>query len=447
MIVEVPLLRDFFYGKTFRLVSYRQTGFMKEDILQYIWRQKLIPLKNLRTVDDESIQILHPGNFNTDGGPDFLEAKIRIGETILAGSIEIHVRSSDWKAHRHSLDQKYSNVILHVVYFHDEKESLLPVLEMNGKIPPLVLQKYRALMESTSQLPCEPFWNDVDTIIWKSFKERLVVERLERKSEMILYLLNQKNNDWLQVIYQLLGKYFGGKVNRFAFEMLMEKLDYKILLKHADDHFQLEALLFGVAGLLHDPQDEHTMRLQQEFAYFQQKYHLVALPVHYWNFLRIRPASFPTIRLALFADLIYRTPQFSRLTDFKKAQLILQQLCASAYWDEHYVFGKPVEKMVKRLGVSSVDMLLINVCIPLQYAYAKNMQQPGVMEEAMELLETLRGEQNARTKIFQGLLPAERSAYDSQAMLELYDRYCTSKKCLQCRIGHKIVQANVRLKE
>jgi hypothetical protein len=275
-------------------------------------------------------------------------------------------------------------------------------------------------------------------------KERMIVERLERKSAMILQLLNKKKNDWLQVICLLIGKYFGGTVNQFGFESLMEKLDYKILLKHADDVFQLEALLFGVAGLLNEAADEHSLRLQKEFEHLQSKYKLPALPSHYWNFLRIRPASFPTVRLALFAQLVHNSPQFTHLANYKNAKRSLEKLQASEYWNDHYIFGKLSEYKPKHLGHSAIDSLLINVCIPLQYAYAKNLQQSGQMAEAIELLENLPAEENKKVKLFAAMSPVK-TAYDSQALIELNDQYCTARRCLNCRIGNKILQGNVRL--
>jgi hypothetical protein len=419
---------------------------MKEDLLQYIWRQKLIPLKNLETTAGEAIQVIHAGRFNTDGGPDFLEAKIRIGDTILAGSVEVHVRTSDWKAHGHQADKKYSNVILHVVYDHDDKSvDRMPTIELNGKIPPILLHKYRQLADSKAELPCEPFWKDVDAITMESFKERLAIERLERKSVEILEWLRQQNNDWLQVTYRLLGKYFGGPVNHFAWDALVSKLDYKILLKHADDVFQLEALLFGVAGFLSEPADEYALRLRKEFEHLQLKYGLTSLPLHYWNFLRIRPPGFPTIRLALFAQLIHRMPQFTVLADFRKAAGALGSLHVSGYWEEHYVFGKRVDKQIRNLGRSTVQMLLLNVCIPLQYAYARNIRQHDRLLEAVELLYTLPAEENRKTKLYAGLIDGVETAYDSQSVIELYDQYCVPRRCLYCRIGHQILQGNIRL--
>lgn len=420
---------------------------MKEELLHYVWKHKLVPVKHLQTVSGEAIQVVHAGRYNTDGGPDFLEAKVRIGDTLLAGSVEIHVRTSDWKAHGHDGDRKYANVILHVVYFHDDPDDRLPVLELNGKIPPILLQQYGRLMDTRQDLPCRPFWPDVERITVKTFIERLVVERLERRATDIHQLMDQHGQDWLQVIYRMLGHYFGGTVNAFGWESLTERLDYRILLKHADNTFQLEALLFGTAGFLAETPDEYALRLQQEFHHLKHKYGLREQPGHYWNFLRIRPDAFPTLRLAFFAQLIHRMPQFSQLADMQLAVEALSSLRVPEYWRTHYRFGKPSDKRSRRLGKATVQSLLLNVCVPLQYAYARNIRQHDRMQACVEHLYSLPPEANHIAQAYAELLGEEKHACATQAVLELNSRYCRERRCLYCRIGHRVLQGNIRLRD
>jgi len=282
---------------------------MQERLLHFIWQNKLFNTKDLKTLNGSELQILDFGKYNTDGGPDFWNAKIKIDDVILIGNIELHIHASDWKLHKHEQDKKYNNVILHVIYFNDEPVSNLPSLELNGRIPAVLLDKYEDMMLSQKDLICENLFDTIDEFTFENWKERLVIERMERKSAEILENLKLNNNDWEQTCYQLLGKYFGSHINKEPFELLTRFLDYKILLKHKEDVFQLEALLFGVAGFLNkDFVEIYPRELKQEYEFLKHKYDLKQIQEHHWQFLRIRPVSFPTIRIAWFAKVMQQMP-------------------------------------------------------------------------------------------------------------------------------------------
>lgn len=416
---------------------------MQERLLHFIWQNKLFNTKELKTLNGSDLQILDFGKYNTDGGPDFWNAKIKIEDVILIGNIELHIRASDWKLHKHEQDKKYNNVILHVVFFNDEPVTNLPTLELNGRIPSVLLDKYESMMLSQRDLICENLFDTIDDFTLENWKERLVIERMERKSSEILDNFKLNNNDWEQTCYQLLGKYFGSHINKEPFELLTRFLDYKILLKHKEDIFQLEALLFGVAGFLNkDFVEIYPRELKQEYEFLKHKYNLKQIQEHHWQFLRIRPISFPTIRIAWFAKVIQQMPLLSTVLEPKEGYTFLENIEVSEYWNEHYVFDKLSKRRSKVLGEDFKSMLKLNVFVPILFAYGKFSNDEKYIDKAFRLLYDTQGESNTKTKIFESTRCTHKNAFDTQAMIELYDSYCTRKRCLECAIGHKILRTN-----
>lgn len=416
---------------------------MQERLLHFIWQNKLFNTKDLKTLNGSELQILDFGKYNTDGGPDFWNAKIKIDDIILIGNIELHIYASDWKLHKHEQDKKYNNVILHVVFFNDEPVLNLPTLELNGRIPAVLLDKYEAMMLSQKNLICENLFDTIDEFTFENWKERLVIERMERKSAEILENLKLNNNDWEQTCYQLLGKYFGSHINKEPFELLTRFLYYKILLKHKEDVFQLEALLFGVAGFLNkDFVEIYPRELKQEYEFLKHKYDLKQIQEHHWQFLRIRPVSFPTIRIAWFAKVMQQMPLLNTILESKEENHFLDNIEVSEYWNEHYVLDKLSKHKSKTLGEDFKSILKINVFAPVLFAYGKYRNDDSYTDKAFQLLYQIHGESNTKTKVFESTKFKHENAFDTQAMIELYDNYCTRKRCLECAIGHKILRTN-----
>ncbi|MCB9034362.1 MAG: DUF2851 family protein [Chitinophagales bacterium] len=413
---------------------------MKEALLQYIWKFQLYHLANLKTVTQDDLQIIYQGDYNTtQHGPDFLNASIVINGIKLFGNIEIHVFASDWIKHQHTNDSNYQSVILHVVYFNDvELINGMPTLQLNGRVMPLLLQKYRTIMDNNNVVKCKNLSATLNSIVIQQAKEKAIIHRLERKSVQIQQQLHQFNGDWNQVHYYNLVQCFFDKSNQFAAKNLLVNLPYSVLLKHADNIFQLEALLFGVAGLLHDNfSDDYPSMLQKEFSFLQAKYQLKISNKKYWNYFRIRPMSFPSIRLSQLANLLHTSPQFVRLYQLDKVKYTLQNVQASVYWQTHYLLDKSTSNHTNCLGKKQIDKILINYTLPIQYTYAKYEQKP--LEYILEYYYSLSKETNNKTKLFDYEHFNHKTAYDSQAFIELHDEFCTKQKCLQCVIGHHVL--------
>ncbi len=417
---------------------------MKEALLHFVWKHLLIKPERLETTEGENIEIIFQGNYNTNEGADFTEAKIRIGNTILVGNIEIHVYASDWNKHQHRKNKKYNNVILHVVFMNDQTIPHLPTLELNGKISSMLLKKYNQLLQNSIPVPCHNNWNEIETINLLNIKERILFERLENKKIKILNKLNELQQDWLKTKYNLLLQYFGGNINKFGFEQLAQRLDYKILIKHADNLTQIEALLFGTAGFLEDDfEDIYYVHLQKEYQYLKIKYNLVSLSKSIWNFLRMRPANFPTIKIALLANLIQASPQLFHLQHISATKQFLSQLVASSYWDTHYTFGKASKLQQKKLGESSINSLIINYSIPLFYTYQSTFEHKDVFQACIDYYELLPFEENHKVKYFYQA-QGSKNATDSQFLIELYDHYCSQRKCLECKVAYQILKKETK---
>lgn len=422
---------------------------MTERLLQFIWQFQYFNKNELSILSGEPLQIITVGNFNSNQGPDFLDAKIKIGKTTWAGNIELHLKTSDWKKHKHQLDKNYKNVILHVVWENDETETTIPIFELKDKVAKILLQRYEELMNSSAFIPCEKNIASIKNLVWKSWKERLLVERLVRKAKIAETFLKENNQHWEETFWWLLARNFGIKVNADAFEALAKSIPLNILAKHKQLIHQLEALLLGQAGLLDKNQDsnqdkeDYPLLLQKEYSFLKKKYSLkpIHLPVH---FLRMRPGNFPTIRLAQLAILIQGSAHlFSKIRDAGSVKLVRRwfDVTANDYWHYHYRFYELSSFKKKKLGDSMIDNIIINTVCPVLFAYGTYHDEDKYKEKALRWLEEITAESNSITKGFQKLEVENKNAFDSQAMIELKNEYCNKKRCLDCAVGNAILKS------
>jgi hypothetical protein len=420
---------------------------VSEEFLQYVWKYGLFSNDNLKSTDGESIEIVDPGKWNDDSGPDFFNAAIKIDDTLWAGNVEIHIHASDWLKHNHQNDAAYHNVILHVVLIADTHIEL-----SNGEpLPTLILKineksysNYRILLSEKKKPACSDYISTVDPIYIRSTLDALLIERLRTKITLIKALLIQNGNNWNETFYQQLSINFGFKTNALPFEMLSRSLPLNVISHHTTNLIQLEALLFGQSGLLNEQLlgDDYFLELRNEYTYLSKKYSLKGMEGHLWKFMRLRPANFPTIRIAQLAVLLMKSESlFSRLLECERSKNILQlfDVKASSYWDTHYRFNKKVTKSVKHLGELSRNVLVINTVIPFLYLYGERNNKEFMKEWALLLLESMPSEHNQIISRWAELGVHSTSAYDSQALIQLKNVYCDHKKCLNCQIGNKVI--------
>ena len=420
---------------------------MNERLLQYIWQFQYFNLNELFTENAEPVTILNAGRYNTNQGPDFLDAKIKIGNTTWAGNIELHIQSSHWQSHRHSSDANYKNIILHVVWQDDVKLDLpFPVLELQSKVSKLLLKKYNELMQSAAFIPCENNLRHTDDFTWSNWKQRVLVERLQEKSQVVQGYLAENNNHWEETFWWLLAKNFGIKVNSEAFEKIARSLPLAILAKHKNQIHQIESLLFGQAVLLTGNfKDDYGQLLQKEYVFLQKKYKLVPIkiPLHY---LRMRPSNFPTVRLAQLSMLVHNSVHlFSKITATEKLGDVKKMLdvIANDYWHYHYLLDEESVFKEKKLGTQMVENILINTIIPILFVYGQYLNENKYKDRALRWLEEIAAEKNNITKGFAAIGIKIKSAFDSQALIQLKNNYCDQKRCLECAIGNKILKAPV----
>lgn len=424
---------------------------MTEDFLYYQWKYKLID-PNQRLTSGETIVIIDPGQRNENSGPDFFNARIRIGDTLWAGNVEIHVLSSDWMNHGHQHDKAFDNVILHVVYRHDREirnknRFPIPTLELEGKISTELFAVYQQLMINRSWIPCAHLLPYASLLAVHGWLDRLIVERQERKVAEIRQSLVFTGNDWNESFYQLLGKNFGFRVNAVAFHLLVKSLPLSIINRHKGDHFQIEALLFGQAGMLKQGyRSQYYLKLKREYEFLSAKYSLSPMDGHVWKFMRMRPSNFPTLRISQFAALLSGSSfLFSTILEvesFNELQKLFK-VKASQFWDTHYTFKTRSPVRGKMLGTAAVQLILINTMIPFLYLYGKDKNKEELCQRALRFLEQIPGERNSISRKWEELNMPVRSAYHTQALLELKERYCQRKRCLECVIGNSILKSTI----
>jgi hypothetical protein len=420
---------------------------MKESILHYVWQFKLFAQDKLQTTEGVKVEIIDVGKPNCDAGPDFFNAKLRIDNILWAGNIEIHSRSSDWDKHGHQTDKAYKNVILHVVKtadaevynFNNEK---VPQLELH--YPEHIDRNYEQLLSEKKWIPCADKLNAAPQIVVSGWKNALLGERLMQKTKVIEDLLTTSAQHWEEVFYITLARNFGFGVNSQAFEALAKSLPLIVLGKHKDSLRDIEALLFGQSGLLPESgKDPYCVELKQTYGFLRKKYGLQAIDASQWKLLRLRPDNFPHIRIAQFAALVHSSSKlFSKIIENPDINYLRKLFACrpSDYWKTHYTFERESPPKAKQPSAKTIDILLINTVAPFLFYYGDKKQQHDYKDKALSLLEELPAERNAVIDNWAALGVTAASACDSQALLQLKKEYCDNKKCLRCRIGHKVLQ-------
>ncbi len=433
-----------------KLVKFLYFGQVQEDFLHYIWKHKKFNKVDLKSVNNELIQIITSGEHNTNSGPDFFNAQLRIGDQLWAGNVEVHVKSSDWFLHNHERDKAYDNVILHVVWEDDAEvfrkdNSVIPTLELKDYVTNKALNNYFKLFNSNVKwINCENDFSIVDDFTIFNWFERLYFERLERKSREIFKLLETSKNDWEAVLFKMLAKNFGLNVNGEAFLSLANSFEFSILRKSQSSLEQSEALLFGQARLLEDTIEEpYYLELQKEYQFLRQKFNLknelVVLP----SFFRLRPNNFPTIRLSQLANVFYKHSNlFSKIMDAASVKDIynLFSIEPSKFWKSHYTFSKASKVSQKKISEKFIHLLIINTIVPLKFSFAKS-QGKSANEEVLKLIESLPLEKNSIVDKFNSIKKVGDNALHSQALIQLKTEYCDKNRCLKCAVGNKLLNS------
>jgi hypothetical protein len=431
---------------------------MKEEFLHYLWKYSLYDTEKLLDSDGNHIVVINPGEYNRDSGPDFFNARLIINGTEWAGNVEIHTRSSDFDNHRHNTDPAFDNVILHIVAENDRK-----VFNTRGEeiltsaliFDPELYEKYIDLVNNPSAIACQDEINKIDPFYIKNRLGSMAVERLQEKSEHILKILSGNGNDWEETFYRLLSRYFGFRVNREPFEMLATALPFRIIRKHSDNRFQIEALLYGTAGMLEEGlfkealNDKYYSELIKEYKILSAKYSLKPIHGWIWKFSRLRPANFPTLRISQLAALLSVSGGvFSRTLEARTINQLrdLFEVTASEYWNSHFVFGKKSREYPKNTGSQATDILLINAIIPAIFVFGKYRDSDEICEKAIMFLEETGPEENIIINEWQSGGVYADSAFITQGLIQLRNSYCRKRRCLDCGIGSKLLMLGKSLK-
>ncbi len=420
---------------------------MTEDFLHYIWKHKLYRRNNFYTHSGESLEIIHPGIHNSDSGPDFFNAKIKIDGTLWAGNVEIHLRASDWNRHNHHKDKAYNNVILHVVFDNDvscfnSNKQEIPAYEIS--VEPHMIKAYQGLQSNQSWIPCSNLLKEISQFELKNWLDRMMIEKLEKKSDDIQKLLTQYRNDWEEVFYIMLVRNFGFGLNGDVFEQLARQTPWRIIKKNSHDINRLEAIFLGQGGFLSDllPEDDYIKMLQREYSMLSKLYGLKAVPLHNWKFLRLRPSNFPTIRLVQLAAIFKAGKMnFSKVIEARNPKELkaLFNQAVSKYWHKHYRPGAESPFSKKSIGDSSKELLIINTFVPFVFIYGKNRGNEQLCDLSFNWLKGLKPEKNSIINNFMKAGIEVNNSAHSQALVHLYQNYCRLKKCLHCRIGHLLI--------
>lgn len=418
---------------------------MTEEFLQFVWKYGLFDRSGLFTDTGEPVEVMQLGEHNPNAGPDFLNARVKIGPTLWAGNVELHIRSSDWFAHGHQFDRAYENVILHVVYKYNQSVSgsggaVVPTIRL--PVGEELFERYRMLI-GKGAIPCQDRIGLIDPLIADCWLNALVLERLQQKTESVTAILHQHQGDWEEALYITLARSFGFGINADPFEMLARSLPLSILRKHGHSRLQTEALLMGQAGFLKEdvPEGGYAYRLLSEYQHLAAKYGLVSMHVHLWKFLRMRPMNFPTLRIAQFAELMHSSGHFSRILACKEISGLRRifSVGANGFWNVHYTFEKPSEPGSKMLGEEAFQRIVINAVIPVLFQYGSMEGREELKDRAMDWLGRLPAETNRIVMDFARAGLCSASALYSQAILQLWNHYCCRKRCLSCSIGCQLI--------
>ena len=415
-------------------------------MLQYIWKHRLFTEADFVTTEGTPVFVIDAGLTNTDAGPDFFNAKVRIGDTVWVGNIEIHNRSSDWMQHHHQHDKLYDTVILHVIRRHDTdiyRTNGEPIPQAILRVPEKIEKNIEWLLSRERPVSCAERLSSVSSLHLLDWLSALLTERLERKTDDIFVRLKKNLKDWNEVFYLTLMRNFGFGVNSDAFELLAGSLPYKYILKHRNNPAQIEALFFGQAGFMGDESDDpYYQLLKREYAFLQKKYHLRPVDSFLFKKLRLRPVNFPYVRLAQMAAVwIKHDLLFSKILETEDIKTLRSffNVAPSEYWLTHYRFHSASDEKKKTIGKFASDIILINTVIPTLFAYGKYTNRPVYCERALRLLEGIKPERNSIVSLYRQHGVPVKNAGDSQALIQLRREYCDKKKCLYCRIGYKVI--------
>ncbi|MDT0622899.1 DUF2851 family protein [Croceitalea vernalis] len=426
---------------------------MREDLLHFIWKTQKFTTNKLESSKGEQVQVLLPGNHNHKGGPDFFNSKIVINNQIWVGNVEIHLKSSDWYAHSHELDDKYDNVILHVVWEDDiavfrKDKTEIPTLVLKSIVPDELLNSYQGLLNNSKRkfINCEKNFSEMDSFLLENWYHNLYFERLEQKTSLVFSLLEQTNNDWEKVLFTMLLKNFGLNLNSDSFYSLAQALDFSIVRKLQNNTLGLESVLFGMSGLLDKPEltDTYYLELKKEFNYQSIKFELRTKHVQSPEMFGLRPHNFPTIRLSQIANLYSLNHNlFDDLINSNSVTRMesILKVSASDYWKSHFTFGKESKVSSKTMTKNLIDLLIINTVIPLKFCYAKKHGKE-INDELIGLISTLKPESNFIITGFDKIGEKTFNALESQSKIQLYNCYCTKNECLKCFIGVKLLNRN-----
>ncbi|MFY0604751.1 MAG: DUF2851 family protein [Flavobacteriaceae bacterium] len=423
---------------------------MKEDFLHYVWRYALYSQVKLQTTNSEDIQIVKPGLYNKNTGPDFLNSELIINHQKWVGNVEIHVNASDWYVHQHEKDNNYDAVILHVVWNHDvevymKDNTTLPTLELKRVVDGNVINNYQRLINNSLKwIPCEEDIKHIDKFTINHWLESLYFERLEYKTIEIESILETSQNNWEALLFHMLSKNFGLSINGDSFLKLAQSFNFTIVRKEKCNLKMLSALFFGQAGFLEEQlEDEYHIALKKEYIYLKHKYHLKSLQKKEFQFFRMRPSNFPTVRIAqLVALYASKEHLFSSIMNAKSVEdyRLLFEINIDEYWKTHYNFGKPSNRSSKKLTNSFIDLILINTILPLKFYYLKTQGKLSE-EHLMNLIKEIKPEKNTIIYKFSDLHIKAENALQTQALIALKNNYCAHKRCLECSIGNQLLRS------
>ena len=418
-----------------------------EQLLHYVWKHKIFSLKELKTTTGQQVEVIDTGLANTDAGPDFFNAKLKLDGVLWIGNIEIHERSSDWFKHGHHADTGYNSVILHIASEIDTEISRsngerIPQIQLI--CPEAVRTNYKELLETDSYPPCYRIIPSLPPFTAHSWMSALQMERFEQKATLLNERLKRCQGNWEDAFFITLARNFGFGLNGDAFETWAHRLPFRAVDKHRNDLFQIEAIFFGQAGILEDSDgDGYYLRLKKEYTYLQHKFGLIPMDASLWRFLRLRPANFPHIRIAQLACLYHRAyGLLSRIMETETLQGVRDILKrgTSEYWLTHYTFGGSSPSRPKTLSNTSLDLLIINTVVTFLYAYGLHKGNRVLCARAGSFLEELKAENNYITRMWEQCGMKASNAADSQALIQLKKEYCDKKKCLYCRIGYEYLK-------
>ena len=430
-----------------------------EQLIHYVWKHKLFPLVGLKTTDGQDVEVIDPGLHNHDAGPDFFNAKVKIGGTMWVGNVEIHDRSSDWFLHRHDRDVAYNNVILHVAEAIDvdvkTQQGEYPP-QMRLQVPTDVREHYEELLATDEYPACYRIIPQLSRLMIHSWMSALQTERLEQKTESIAQRVKECDGSWEAAYFVTLARNYGFGINGDAFELWAKHIPLQSVAHHRDNLMQIEALFLGQAGLLEAvslPEryhhqalsDSYFIELRSEYQYLAHKFGLQAMDANQWRFLRLRPQNFPHIRIAQLARLYYeQRAGLSQLLECETIKQVRQLLATQVtpYWETHYLFGEESTRSEKKLSVASLNLQVINTVCPILFAFGKHKNAEKYCERAFDLLDKLKAENNHIVRMWKEVGLRVDTAGDSQALIQLKKAYCDRKDCLRCRIGYEYLKGN-----